>query len=149
MRAINHTVTGAIIGAAVVNPWVALPAALLSHLILDVIPHYDDKRVSHSSVRFKLELLVDAALSAAFLLSLALLQPAHWPLLAACGVLGAAPDLWWFPYWVMELKTGKAPVFDRVGKFLGRIQWSQTPPGIIVEVVWLIGALYVFFVITA
>lgn len=149
MRAINHTVTGAAIGAAVGNPWIALPAALLSHLVLDFIPHYDDERVAHTSLRFKLELAIDAALAAGFLLALALLQPPDWQLLIACGVLGAAPDLWWFPYWVVELKTGKLLPYDPIGKILEKIQWAQRPWGIYIESVWLVGALYAFFALTA
>jgi hypothetical protein len=149
MRAINHTVTGAAVGAAISNPWFALPAALLSHLVLDAIPHSGDKTRSHTDLRFKLELLTDAALSAGFLLTLALLQPPEWQLLVACGVLGAAPDLWWLPYWVMELKTGRLPKFDPIGKFLGWIQWSEKPWGYYIEAVWLVAALYTFFNLTA
>jgi hypothetical protein len=149
MRAINHTVTGAALGAAIGNPWLALPAALLSHLVLDVIPHSGDETISHTSLRFKLELLFDAALAAGFLLALLLLQPPDWPLLVACGILAAAPDLWWFPYWIVELKTGKEPKYDRVGKFLERIQWSQTNWGYSIEIPWLLGALYAFFGLTA
>ena len=33
MRATNHALTGAIIGLTVQNPWVALPAAFLSHFV--------------------------------------------------------------------------------------------------------------------
>lgn len=144
MRAINHTITGAAVGAVIGNPVLALPVALLSHLILDIIPHSGDKNVQKSSTRFKIELLVDIALSASFLLALALLQPPRWQLLFACGVLGAAPDLIWFPYWVLELQ-GKPRKFDPVSKFLAWIQWSEKPWGYYVEAVWLAGSLFVFF----
>lgn len=145
MRAINHTVTGAVIGAAVASP-LALPLALLSHIVLDVIPHSGgpDKK----SQRFKIELLLDMALSASFLLAIVLLQPYNWLLFVACGVLGAAPDLWWLPYWIWELQ-GKPRKLDKVGSFLSRIQWSEKPWGYIVEAAWLVSMLSLFFSITA
>ncbi|HTE21582.1 MAG TPA: hypothetical protein VK674_00905 [Candidatus Limnocylindria bacterium] len=148
MRAVNHTVTGAVIGAALGNPVLALPTALLSHLVLDAIPHSGDENMAHTSLRFKIELLIDAALSAAFLLAVILLQPTDWPLLIACGVLGAAPDFWWFPYWIGEL-MGKKPHYDPVGRFLKWIQWSEKPWGYYLEAVWLAGALYLFFRLTS
>ncbi len=148
MRAINHTVTGAAVGAAIGNPFLALPAALLSHLVLDIIPHAGDERVHKGSARFKIELLVDAALSAGFLLALALLQPPGWQLLIACGILGAAPDLLWFPYWVWELQ-GTPRKLDPVGRFLAWIQWSEKPWGYYVEGIWLISSVVVFFSLTA
>lgn len=140
MRAINHTITGAAVGALISNPWIALPAALLSHLVLDIIPHAGDQNVSKSSARFKIELLIDASLSASFLLAILILQPYNWPLLVACGVLGAAPDLLWFPYWVWELQ-GKPRKLDPVGRFLAWIQWSEKPWGYYVEGLWLIAAV--------
>jgi hypothetical protein len=147
MRAINHTVTGAAIGAAISNPWLALPTALLSHLALDLLPHYGREPYGHTSTRFKLELLLDATLSASFLLATAILQPDQWPLLIACGILGAAPDLWWFPYWVLELR-GKKRALDPVGRFLAWIQWGERTWGIYIEVVWLVAALYAFFILS-
>lgn len=148
MRAINHTVTGAAVGAVIGNPWIALPAALLSHLVLDIIPHSGGDKGGHTTKFFKITLLIDAALSAGFLLAVYVLQPADWPLIIACGMLGAAPDLLWFPYWVLELK-GQKRQLDPVGRFLSWIQWSETPKGYYIEAVWLVGALYAFFVLTA
>ncbi len=148
MRAINHTVTGALVGATLGNPAIALPAALLSHLVLDVIPHSGGGKDSHKTSWFKIELAIDAALSASFLLVVALLRLPEWPLLVACGILGAAPDLWWLPYWVWELQ-GKPRKFDRIGQFLAKIQWYERPWGYAVEAVWLCISLYLFFIATA
>lgn len=146
MRAINHTVTGAAVGAAIGTPWLALPAALISHFVLDMIPHSGGG--NHTSLYFKIELATDAALSAAFLLAIVLLQLPHWQLIVACGILGAAPDLLWLPYWIWDLQ-GRPREKGRIGKFLGWIQWSETPAGYYLEAVWLASALYAFFQITA
>ena len=39
MTASNHVAAGALIGA-VINPWLAAPAAVTSHFVLDAMPHY-------------------------------------------------------------------------------------------------------------
>jgi hypothetical protein len=145
MRAINHTVTGAIIGAVVGTPELALPLAFFSHFVLDVLPHYGGEDLK--STQFKIELLVDASLSLAFLLAIFLLRIEQWPLIIGCGILAASPDLLWFPYWVLQL-IGKPRPFDPVSRFLAWIQWCERPWGIYVETVWLIATLYIFFRVT-
>jgi hypothetical protein len=147
MRATNHVVTGAVIGAAVGNPWIALPAAFLSHFVLDAIPHAD--AFDRKSLAFKVELLTDSALAASFLLFIFLVRPDQWPLLIACGILGASPDLLWIPAWLRELKTGKDPRYNRFEQLLVDIQWCTSPQLYIVEVIWLLGGLYAFFALTA
>ena len=41
MMALPHMLAGAAIGKLVRRPWVAYPAALASHFVLDVVPHLD------------------------------------------------------------------------------------------------------------
>ncbi len=43
MTGLNHATTGALISAAVVNPFLAVPVAFVSHFILDAIPHFGIK----------------------------------------------------------------------------------------------------------
>jgi len=147
MRAINHTATGIIIGVAITNPVTAVTLAFLSHFILDMIPHSGDEKQSHTSTRFKLELIIDMALSSALLLSIALLQFPKWHLMVACGIVAASPDLWWLPYWLLELK-GKPRKLDRIGQFFADIQWSEKPWGYAVEAIYLISTMYVFVFLT-
>ncbi len=146
MRAINHTITGALVGAVIVSPAIALPAALLSHLVLDIIPHYGGK--DHLSFKFKVGLIADAAACLAFFLAIFLLRLKHWPLLIACGALGASLDLWWFPYWLLEVR-GKHRAYDPIGQFLSDIQWCEKPWGVYVEVAWGLVMFYIFFRVTA
>lgn len=147
MRAINHTVTGAVIGALVASPVIALPAAFLSHFLLDIIPHSGGRKVDKTSRLFKIELLIDAALSASFLLALLVLKPDNWQLMIACGIAAAAPDLLWFPYWLWELR-GKPREMGTIGRFLAWIQWYEKPWGYVIEGLWLIGLLYAFASVT-
>ena len=41
MMATPHMVAGAAIGRALRRPWLAYPAALASHFLLDIVPHID------------------------------------------------------------------------------------------------------------
>jgi hypothetical protein len=40
MLVTNHVLSGAALGAAVQNPWVAFPLGFASHLVLDAAPHW-------------------------------------------------------------------------------------------------------------
>lgn len=42
MLVTNHVLSGAAIGAAVRNPWLAFPLGVLSHLALDATPHWGE-----------------------------------------------------------------------------------------------------------
>lgn len=148
MTATNHVMTGAVIGAAIGNPWLALPAALLSHVVMDALPHFD-LSTDHTSRSFLYGLVTDIALAGSFLLFLLLFQPDGWLVFAACGVAAASPDLLWIPHWIQEFKGKPWNPQRRLEKFLDRIQWSTGPWGIAVELPWLGVMLYLFFRLTA
>ena len=42
-----HLVTGAAIGKMTGNLWLAIPASIISHYILDTVPHYNQKPVKN------------------------------------------------------------------------------------------------------
>ncbi len=71
MTATNHAVTGAIIGLTVANPVAAVVAALLSHFILDMIPHFGSDEDFISTMKFRVMLVVDALLCVALVIFLA------------------------------------------------------------------------------
>ncbi len=47
-----HATTGIVIGQSIINPWGAFLIGLLSHYILDFIPHGDEKKFKNASVSF-------------------------------------------------------------------------------------------------
>jgi hypothetical protein len=122
MTATNHVVTGAVIAAAVPVVYIALPAALLSHLVLDALPHYGNK--DHTSKTFLYMLAGDMGLASAFLIFILVMQPVYWPLLIASAILAASPDLLWLRHWILELRGGKARL-NKLEKFLSDIQWAE------------------------
>lgn len=140
MTASNHTITGTLIAASLPNPAVALPLALASHLVLDMLPHYGGD-ISHLDRRFKIIVGSDAFVALATLTFVFFTQPAHWLLMISCGIVAASPDLLWLPYWIAELNHKHRP-FGKVSRFLSRIQWGERTWGWIFEVMWFVPALY-------
>jgi hypothetical protein len=91
MLVTNHVLSGALVGAAVRNPWVAFPLGVVSHLALDATPHWG----SWDSDEHFLRICVTDGLSglAAMGVATALAEPADRAAVLA-GMVGAAlPDL--------------------------------------------------------
>lgn len=138
MLAINHAITGALIGLTFSSP-LAYPLAFLSHFALDAIPHFgdDDRRIKNMS--FVVQLLIDAALCGVLVLVLFISLGSNAWLPALCAFLAASPDFMWMPDYV-RIKQGKKPLgkTNLIMKFHSLIQWFQRPIGAFVEVAWLI-----------
>ena len=64
MTATAHALIGASIAAKVINPWFGIPLAILSHLVADLIPHWDaaTNRRQKSSLRLRAEAVFDVVL---------------------------------------------------------------------------------------
>lgn len=137
MTASNHVITGAVIGAAVANPYAALPMALASHVALDALPHFGME--NHTSKKFLYFLSLDAGIAAAILLSILFLNPTGALLIMACAIVAASPDLLWLPHWLKELQ-GKQTKKTKLDQFLSWVQWAEKPriPMLIIEIVWLL-----------
>jgi hypothetical protein len=142
MTAINHAMTGALIGLVSGQPAIAIPAAFVSHFVCDALPHYDSEpkgaRVGHKS--FQNYLLTDAGLCLLFVVILALFHPVHWQLAAICAFVATSPDLLWINRYraLSQKRPWKPNAFLR---FSGDIQWFAKPIGGIVEAAWFAGAI--------
>lgn len=141
MTATNHALTGAAIGLAVGNPWIALPTALASHFVCDMIPHFGMGDSFITTKTFRNFLIVDALLCLALVILLGLLQPLHWAVAVACALIATSPDFLWIPLYRASLRREK---FIRTGfyKFAANIQWFERPIGGVVEVVWFFAVGY-------
>ncbi len=151
MLAINHALTGALIGISVGEPVLALPAAFLSHYLCDALPHFGSTMPIKKWLRTKtfLRLLIsDAVLCIALVLALALLQPNHWLLASACAFVATVPDIFWINQFITAKrgKTWKPNVFSR---FSRDIQWFERPIGSVVELAWAVAALSVLSIFVA
>ena len=134
MTATNHVVTGALIAASITNPWFCLPLALLSHVVLDMLPHFG---VNTKELKgFIPVLITDIILASIILLTLLITRPSGYILIVAGAITASSPDLLSIPYFISLLKHRKHQ-FGIVQRFLSRIQWSETVlPGLAIEMAW-------------
>ena len=96
-----HATAGAIIGQYCPNVWLSFTLGFISHLLLDAIPHGDDKLVEgeiittkETVIKIALIALVDGLIACALLINLYSygFLPLSWPMVAA--VAGSiVPDL--------------------------------------------------------
>lgn len=134
MTATNHGLFGVVIAVTMQRyPAVAIAVAPFSHFLLDALPHFSPK-VSPKSKQFFRILFADMTLAVASTLYIAWVWSDIALLVVVCAFLAASPDLMWMYY--EYLKPTPRKKWGRLAKFHSRIQWSQTPPGFVVELIW-------------
>jgi membrane-bound metal-dependent hydrolase YbcI (DUF457 family) len=149
MTATNHVLAGAVVALAVKQPALAIPLAVLSHFLLDALPHYGFESgtiFEHSKHKRSLTQLitpVDGGLAIVILLWLGFFLDASVPnlLIVICAFAAYVPDILWLPTFIKELRTH---VWEPRGWFLKlhqKIQWRERPWGIYVELAWAVGAV--------
>lgn len=145
MTATNHGLFGAVIAISLQKyPAVAIAIAPFSHFLLDSIPHFADKGWDLRGKTFLRFLVFDCILAVISTLLIAFVWRDIALLVIACAFLSASPDLMWIYYEYVNPKLRKVHILPR---FHSWIQWSETRPGMAVEVVWFMvlfpGLIYV------
>jgi hypothetical protein len=143
VRAINHSLTGTVIGLVVQQPAIAIPVALVSHWICDAIPHFGSgisEKHALESKGFERLLYIDTILCIALVVVLAILKPDHWQLAAFCAFVAASPDFLSFNRWRL-MRRGLKSKLTLYGRFAKGIQWFERPIGGVVEIAWAIAAI--------
>lgn len=132
MTGFNHALTGAVIGLAIQNPILVAPAALLSHFLLDMLPHFGGHPIYQWGHKHFPKVLALDALLCVMGIGLAIFFA---PKLALPILLGAAfamlPDLSLIHYYT------KGKPHHWFHKFHLGIQWFERPPGLLVEASYL------------
>ncbi|MGZ6005800.1 MAG: hypothetical protein ACXWLH_06720 [Candidatus Saccharimonadales bacterium] len=144
MTATNHALTGTAIGLILGQPILAIPLALLSHYICDMIPHFGTPNPDRDlkTKAFRNYLIIEAFICFLIVLGLAIFQPAHWQLAAICAFVAASPDLISAPRYLSLIKnTNWKP--NLYTKFAHDIQWFEKPIGAVVEIAWLISVIMI------
>lgn len=138
MTATNHALTGALIGLVIASPVAALIVALLSHFVLDALPHFTNPSWKFNGRRFKTLLLTD--MIGCFLVAGLVFasRPEHWSVIILCAFVATSPDFAWVPDFVAAQRKRPKPKYGPFRRFASWIQWSATPRGGIVEAVWAI-----------
>lgn len=126
MLAATHALTGAMIAAWSPTPAIGIAVAILSHPILDCVPHWDlrTRHIRRSKALVVASSLVDALLGFAlgfFLMGNAV--PAERLLLTM--IAAQLPDWLEAPYLVMDWKF---PPFSWVKVFQHRLHWKLPFP---------------------
>lgn len=139
MRAINHAITGAIIGVTIDQPLVAIPLAFVSHFALDAVPHEGGdgrkKPLPLNGRIFRGTLLADALACGLLVVYLALAGASVLSMI--CAFVATSPDLMWLGMF-LKAQKGKSHAHPQYAfaRFHAWIQWYQRPPGIIIEVMY-------------
>lgn len=143
MRAINHALTGTLIGLLIEQPAAAVPIALASHFVCDAIPHHGggkSEKSRNSGLSFEHLLIIDTVLCVVLVIILALTRPENWILAAACAFVAASPDFLHYKRWRL-MRRGIHAKLTPYGRFANGIQWFERPIGGIVEVAWALAAI--------
>jgi uncharacterized membrane protein len=141
--------TGAVIAATVQQPLLVVPLAFISHFILDMVPHFgieeSDTAERNNHPVFRTVLFVDLTILFIALLCVPIFfsgEVSWWVLVL--GMLAAwIPDVVWLVHYWHDYKghVRKEPL--HLTKFHQKIQWFEEPHGLIVEILWLAGAVTV------
>jgi hypothetical protein len=141
----NHVLTGTLLGLTIDNPVLLAPAAVGSHLLLDMTPHfgYHTAKGNFRAPFFLIWGALDFAASVTVVAAACVI----WPQRAAnilIGAVGAAlPDLVYIPITLFgERRVYRLPGYAAMIRFLSHIQWYEKPPGLLTEAVWASLMLY-------
>ena len=156
-----HILVGAAIGAKLGNPFLIVPAAYLSHILLDAFPHWeysidglDERRYTKAFLHKILKVFLDLAVGFSSVYFLArVVDPAILPFMALGGFFGALPDGVTF----LEWHTGSKVLhtinqFHRIIQVPNRLRkikkpslWIMDPEsgGIVFEALAIAAALFI------
>lgn len=147
MRAINHALTGAVIGVTVSQPALALPLAFASHFVVDAIPHHAAKNDDWHAPIFAKMLWLDAILCFLLVVILAIWRPESWLQACVCAFLATSPDLLRINEYRRELNNQKQPKKNLLLRLHYWVQWFEKPIGGVVEVAWFIGMSVILYLL--
>lgn len=147
MTGSNHVVMGALVGALVAQPIIAIPLAFFSHFVLDALPHYGHEHDERYwlTKNYRRVLVADALLTTSLFLYLLLVQPQNWGLMFVCAAVAVLPDALWIPYYLHDLKYPESKQRRPLSRLLKKIQLGERPWGIYVELVFLAIILSILF----
>ena len=130
MTGFNHTLAGTAIAMAVKEPLLIAPLALLSHFVMDSLPHFGrHPKVTPYNNGFKIYLMVEAVLCVAALVFAISLEPQSWFILGLGAAFATLPDFSW-PF-QSRAPAWTKPFYD----FHTNIQWGERPYGWIFELI--------------
>lgn len=141
MTGFSHSATGVVIAIAVHNPALALPLALVSHFVLDAVPHYGDNRLDGTNKAFRRFILIDAVAGFGIAGLMFALLPEHRLLIAFCAAMATVPDLMWLPNHIRQTKNLPSKPHNWLMRWHHNIQFEHPVWGTVAEAIWLVAML--------
>lgn len=142
MTATAHALIGASLAVKIANPILAIPLAILSHFIADLVPHWDagTNHKQKSLNRLKLEAAADVLLGFAlvYLIFRNLADPVY---LFVMVIAAQSPDWLEAPSWMFNIKIPPFSWLDWLGHKLQTRM--QLPWGLVTQVI-IVGLLVVY-----
>lgn len=134
MTGFNHVLTGVTIAVVVKQPLLAPILSLISHFILDSLPHFGNHPdIVPYNRKFKMYLVVEVVLILAVIMVSLALFPNLWWLIIACASLAFLPDF----FWILESRLRPRLRFaETFYQFHTSIQKSEYPQGWIIELIY-------------
>lgn len=126
MTGTNHFLAGALVAMVAPHPIIAGATALVSHLVLDALPHF-----GRSSLRVQNVVVVSDMVCLMVLVGM--MWEANRYLAIICGFLAMALDLIWIPLYRAQL-LGRHYTLNRIEHALHALQWGERPWGLAIEV---------------
>ena len=144
MTATAHALIGASLASITANPYIGIPAAIVSHFLADLIPHWDagTNHKQKSAMKLKVEATFDVLLGFALVFLLFRTQTLNNPVYMFSMVIAAQlPDWLGAPAWALGLKI---PPFTWIDWLSHQTQTRmQLPWGLVTQVV-TVGLLIIF-----
>jgi hypothetical protein len=126
----NHAMVGALIGLSVDDVALAAPLALASHFAMDMLPHGGEENANFHQPKWRTIGVLDCCGALAVYLLALSTHPYRFVHITVGTFFACLPDLTFIPriFWGFRRPSW-------FHNFHGRIQWSQTFPGNITELV--------------
>jgi len=150
MLELPHVAFGAVIGSLIPNPMISYPAALASHFLLDMLPHWNPHIIREVKNHHRLYpstlviIGVDSLLATTLALWAALFNNSHSQTaidILICSFLAAAPDIVEAPYFLFQKSTAW---MRRLVVFQKRIQWDvPVLPGLLFQSFFVLGCFFI------
>lgn len=146
MTATAHAIVGTLIAVRFSDPLVSLPAALGTHYLFDLVPHWDSgtNRKEKTEKRFLIEAIVDGSIAAvvSFLVYHYIFGLTDYFYLYLVVLFSLLPDIvTMLTRFVLKIKS---PLWNWNNRLQSKInQKLQLPWGILTQIV-VIGVVYVF-----
>lgn len=138
MTGINHAAVGGLLAVALPLP-IAIPAALASHFILDMLPHYGiPQERRDKSVFWRFFGTADFLAVIVFLAFVVLVVWQRWDIFI-CALVAVSPDLVWVARIIRTRSFNLSKNETRFTRWHARIQRLERPWGVFVEIPLAVG----------